>query len=405
MGNDGNYNQSALCYFYVMTGDPTHGENWWMVDLVEKFFIDRVVVYSTAAYSDHLSQFIIGLSNLFTPVKRNFYEICDQYLLSVVTISSFEVRCYANLPEFKVVVLQQPYNGPGTLSFAEVEVYASRNPNSKLWYRQTNYRMLKPAALKKTPSPLLECLIQCVTQNCNTINYNRKLKTNIALHKNATTDVYYGDLDCNGPWHATDGSYDNNRINCYCYFGGGWGLTAWLMVDLEEEFNIDSITLYTENIYWYKMHQFITGGSNNKTTVRGSYYICNQYEFELTRPSVCPVKCNANIPAVRYVIVQQRKDMTLHLNACELEIYAAKVNSSKLWNKQSDRRLVKWTPYTYNRTSAHLCLINCIQLNCDSVNYNNLTNACEIFQHPFGYYEGNLPTFAKSWDYWQLFYA
>ncbi|ESN91210.1 hypothetical protein HELRODRAFT_182182 [Helobdella robusta] len=133
------------------------------------------------------------------------------------------------------------------------------------------------------------------------------------------------------------------------------------------------------------MENFITGGSNTNTTVRGTYYVCNQHEYPIPLGASCTMRCNANIPAIRFVLVQQKYNAPGTLNVCEILVFEARNSTSKLWNKLANFQLKQPTPYNYNRTSINSCIINCLQLNCDFLNYDNQTTACEIFVYPFGY--------------------
>ncbi|ESO11411.1 hypothetical protein HELRODRAFT_183197 [Helobdella robusta] len=217
---------------------------------------------------------------------------------------------------------------------------------------------------------------------------------NLALYKNTSTNNVLGNHQLFREYGATDGNYALNRYDGHCFISGDCDRVKFF----KDEKNVK---IFPD----YYMRQFLTGGSNNKTTSRGSYYLCNQYESYLYKWELAILKCNANIPPLRYVIVQQRWDVDTLMNICELEVFEAKDNSSKLWNQLPNHRLMQLTPYLFNRSSVHTCLINCMQLNCDAVNYNNFTSTCEIFQHPFGYYKVNIPNKVEDWDYWQLFYA
>ncbi|ESO11410.1 hypothetical protein HELRODRAFT_183196 [Helobdella robusta] len=217
---------------------------------------------------------------------------------------------------------------------------------------------------------------------------------NLALLKNSTGDsVYINNNVCFNARGATDGRLSNDSHNCGCFLGGGLSEVAWLMVDLEAPYFIDRMTLITDAYSFGYMSHFIAGGSNaGNTPQRGTYYICNQYEFFITISDAYTVKCNANIPALRYIIIQQRINAGASLNVCELLVYEARSKDSKLWNRLVDRRLIQTALLSFEKKSVKSCLAQCSQLKCDSVNYNPKSGSCEVFVHPFGYFNGSVPT-------------
>ncbi|ESN97764.1 hypothetical protein HELRODRAFT_177827 [Helobdella robusta] len=415
-GNDGNYVQALACNNCYRGSDPRGGGNWWLVDLLDVYFIDIVVVYTISGFEMQLVQFLVGLANTLGPVVRNSYELCDQYQKPIVVPGSYQVRCNANLEQYSIVIIQQPSTGFGSMAFAEMEVFAAQNPESKVWKKFAKNRLAKPASVTKIVRSAIECVIGCSIIKCYSVNYNHVLMScemfaslqglpapfiltadvkydylksqyvsllaiamkatwivllyfrlanavkNIALFKTATADSTYYANACAVASHATDGIYNTDGYKCECFAGA-------------------------------------------VKTERGLYYLCNQYEFDISATGIFTLKCNANMPAVRYVIVQARYDLPGNLNACELLVYEAAYPESKLWNKLHDHRLIQTFLFSFNTSSVHGCLIRCNLYKCGSVNYNNANTACEIFQHPFGYVTGNVPKQVIGWDHWQLFYA
>ncbi|ESN91179.1 hypothetical protein HELRODRAFT_182151 [Helobdella robusta] len=174
-GNDGNYLQTRDCYASYRTND-TNGGFWWMVDLGDSYYIDYVVVFTTPGLEFQLSHFIVGLANTLTPVVRNTYEVCGQYQGYILAPGFYQVKCSASLPAYRVIILQQSTPNSGTFGFAEMEVFASDDPGSKIWRKTSKYRLLKtPTASRRTRS-VAECVVGCSLLRCYSMNFNVALR-------------------------------------------------------------------------------------------------------------------------------------------------------------------------------------------------------------------------------------
>ncbi|ESN91176.1 hypothetical protein HELRODRAFT_182148 [Helobdella robusta] len=224
---------------------------------------------------------------------------------------------------------------------------------------------------------------------------------NIAQGKTAWSDSE--GCPCCAPTLATDGILGGNMCKCF----SNNKARGWLQVDLAAPFNIDYMTVYPDAAWYSHMDQFISGGSNLLTArQKGTYYVCNQCEYNYALAwDTCTTKCSANIPAVRYVVLQQKSDLDTGLSACELLVYAAPDPKKTKWTRFSNRRLLAASASSFNKSSTVSCLYKCIQLSCDSVNYNKLLKTCEVLKHPFGVLTGNIPAPSPGWDHWKLFYA
>ncbi|ESN91178.1 hypothetical protein HELRODRAFT_194514 [Helobdella robusta] len=206
-----------------------------------------------------------------------------------------------------------------------------------------------------------------------------------------------------------------NQQTASCRTSSPFANVLWLLVDLAADYFIDSVTILTTLyqcefvLFNSKMNKFVTGATDrNATPVRGEYFLCGQYQTPLPSAGYYATKCNANLPALRYVIVQQVALGYTYLQVCELFVYAAENSASKFWYKLRNYRLLH-APLesSTNRSSINSCILDCVMVACDFINYNETTNACEMLVHPFGYpgLDGNIMTPALGWNYWQLLYA
>ena len=81
------------------------------------------------------------------------------------------------------------------------------------------------------------------------------------------------------------------------------------------------------------------------SVVRGNYPLCGQYRGKVAEGRRVTMKCNANLPAYRYFIIQQPYGTyDGYFGACEIEAYPASINPGEA-NKNSfwRHKFWKWT--------------------------------------------------------------
>ncbi|ESO00846.1 hypothetical protein HELRODRAFT_192444 [Helobdella robusta] len=291
-GQNGLSGSSVICFLTV----PGFKSNWIGVDLVNFFKIIYTILYAGADQNDlptrnDLDFFIVGVSNRSLdvhPPVGGTYDLCVQYPGVVAPKQVVQLNCSSTTPPARYVILQQPSNSTGYMSVCEFEVYG-------------------------TP-------------------YG-KFKTNLLL-KSPSTSSSYLTVTC-GPLTAAlvvDGFHDSYIYHCHCgHTADAYGGPNWFKFDMNAGYNVDYIVLSNRrwedppsdmDILARRLSNFTIGLTNaTSAPVRNNYPLCATWPGYVKIGSQAEMKCNANLPKYRYLIVQGSPTAAGYLTICELEAY------------------------------------------------------------------------------------
>ncbi|ESN97927.1 hypothetical protein HELRODRAFT_177589 [Helobdella robusta] len=213
----------------------------------------------------------------------------------------------------------------------------------------------------------------------------------------------------------------------------------WIQVDIGGEYNIDYIALFSRDYkkrhVMLRLSNFIIGLMLSSATVeppiRGQYPLCATYPGDVPAASRVILKCNANLPAFRYIIAQQAAGASDgYFSVCELEAYEALLATGdqpwkylvddklknklkklkileKVWTSKNNQQLLNYIFMEFEADRPSLCLGQCMKVgayNCDSFNFNYLQRICQLNQHRNGFLIGNLVA-KLGWSFWNATYA
>ena len=96
-------------------------------ETVHHFFItDSPSVFHICISVNVLDYFIVGVTNMSSAVQapvRGTYPLCGTYPNTATAGVRMIQYCSATTPPGKHVIIQQPANGPGSMSICELEIY------------------------------------------------------------------------------------------------------------------------------------------------------------------------------------------------------------------------------------------------------------------------------------------
>ncbi|ESO05605.1 hypothetical protein HELRODRAFT_171258 [Helobdella robusta] len=95
-----------------------------------------------------------------------------QYKYTVVKSSKHTLKCNANLPSNRYIIAQQPVNGAGLLTICEMEVFAAKNLNSKIWKRYQSTHLTGYTTRVTTFNNVMSCLLMCVPGEYDSVNFH-----------------------------------------------------------------------------------------------------------------------------------------------------------------------------------------------------------------------------------------
>ncbi|ESN95504.1 hypothetical protein HELRODRAFT_179278 [Helobdella robusta] len=215
---------------------------------------------------------------------------------------------------------------------------------------------------------------------------------------------------------AVDGVRDTYLSHGHCVHSteGGYGAN-WIQVDMGSEYLIDYIAFVSRNTdvdyVAQRVRNFIIGltayNVSEVAPVRGQYSLCNTYPGDVPVSARVTLQCNANLPAYRYIIAQQAYGITDgYFSFCELEAYEPQNTKQKNWNSRINFKLSGYEFMEFSAPRPSCCISQCMQLGeseCDSFNFNQQFNICQLNKHRNSFVIGNL-MFNKSWTFWNATY-
>ncbi|ESN95728.1 hypothetical protein HELRODRAFT_179201 [Helobdella robusta] len=171
---DGNRNPDFWAGHCFHGGDPAGGPNWAVVDLAGLYYVDVVYMFTRNMFTPPLDYFLIGLtsSSPGSNIIRGTYPLCGQYKYKAVASARLTLKCNAKLAPYRYVIAQQPADGYGWFSSCEMEVYAAKNLNSKIWKGYTNMRLTGNNSLVMTAKYEMICLLKCIPDKCDSFNFH-----------------------------------------------------------------------------------------------------------------------------------------------------------------------------------------------------------------------------------------
>ena len=87
-----------------------------------------MIACSIILAASRLDYFIVGVTNSGSVPTRGSYPVCAQYPSKASASSWMTLYCDSKTLAGRYVIIQQPSNGPGYLSIAELEVYGCSPP-------------------------------------------------------------------------------------------------------------------------------------------------------------------------------------------------------------------------------------------------------------------------------------
>ncbi|ESN91211.1 hypothetical protein HELRODRAFT_182183 [Helobdella robusta] len=178
----------------------------------------------------------------------------------------------------------------------------------------------------------------------------------------SSSSIYYP--DCYDPSRAVDGKYmqDDTCVNMFLGNDVSGGPNWWL-VDLGVKYFIDRVKVFNTENHETSLNMFIVGLSNIATSVdRNTYDVCDQFSQSTSLISSYQVKY------------------------------------SKVWLRNSNRRLKKSPMLKVTASSRMTCVIQCNIHKCCSANFNEVSKICECFQNLKGSGESYVAEPAVGWD-------
>ncbi|ESN94924.1 hypothetical protein HELRODRAFT_180031 [Helobdella robusta] len=319
---------------------PSMAPHWIGVDLANVFSIFYTILYAGTDINsmptrNDLDYFIVGVSNRSLdvhPPVRGMYDLCAQYPGVVASKQVVQLNCSSTTPPARYVILQQPANSTGYMSVCEWEIYG--------------------------------------------ISYGT-YRNNMLIGRPARSSSVFYDQTCGAydPALLVDGFHDNFAFQCHCsHTNDATGGPNWFMVDMMTSHHIDFVVLsamdyegnYDMKQITDRMYNFIIGLTNVDSVitvpVRDSYPLCARWPGALKQGVKVELKCNANLPKFRYVVLKFLKSYS--------------------WIKQSKVSLVRFQFKQLYVRSALDCMHKCKQLGgCDSINFHPASKLCQMNTH------------------------
>ncbi|ESN98233.1 hypothetical protein HELRODRAFT_193007 [Helobdella robusta] len=195
-----------------------------------------------------------------------------------------------------------------------------------------------------------------------------------------------------------DGIRDTTPLHGHCAQTSKPGTGSnWMLVDMDGYFFVDYIALTSRGST--RLRSFIIGLTSFKASdflpLRGGYPVCNVYPSVVPVSSRITLRCNANLPPQQAYALSDG-----YLGVCELEAYESS-SFSKLWISSSDQRLVGFVFLELPALRPTSCVLKCMKLGryeCDSFNFNQQLNVCQLNKHRNGFQLENL-TSIHTWSF------
>ncbi|ESN95490.1 hypothetical protein HELRODRAFT_179260 [Helobdella robusta] len=349
----------------------TSGYQWVQIDLIWLFHVNLIDVYGkqlTKVVNIRLTN-----ENLVTLVSCN--NLTSQLNSPNVTFQCPNTGKYSS----RYISIDQSSNAVDTLSICEVVVDGQFADVS---IRKANL-VLKKMSLSSSEYPATNSL---------TLKAFKMIST-----------------------FMVDGVRDTTPLHGHCVQTSEVGTSPnWIQADMDGNHHIDYIAFTNRDtpldFVLVRSTNFIIGltpyNASDVAPVRGQYPLCNTYPGAVPRNRRVTLQCNANLPAYRYVIVQQAYGISDgHLTVCELEVYEPS-SFSKVWISRQDHQLVGYTFLEFPALRPMSCIVQCIKLGlyqCDSINFNKQLNVCQLNSHRNGFQIGNFAS-NKNWTFWNATY-
>ncbi|ESN95501.1 hypothetical protein HELRODRAFT_179275 [Helobdella robusta] len=365
---------SSFPFCYV---SQTSGYQWIQIDLIWLYRVDTVRVLGK-----------LERNVLMVNLKESYYKtnVSCSNLTSQVTSVSVTFQC-PNATEHatRYISIDQSNSSDVNMTICEAVV---EGHYAEVLAKRTNLLLFKNA-----------------TMSSSYFGYNLITKSNYSLKAD----------------YLVDGNRDPNIYHGHCAHSNEQGFAQnWMQVDMQDDRYIDYVALISRDTFTASVSSrtsnFIIGLTDisalDAIPVRGRYPLCNRYPGNVPIASRVTLQCNANLPAYRYVILQQAIGAgNGYFAVCELEAYEPQEemvlpHKQRIWTLAKSLKLLNNTFMEFSAVKPAFCVGQCIQLGefgCDSFNFNYQLKICQLNSHRNGFPLVNLVS-SRTWTFWNATY-